>query len=522
MDGMNLIMAIAAIMFVAGLIRSFFAQERPDQNETKPKEAKYLSDREIMAQMGIVGKDANEMMKLLRQQKLDEMKLQILAQNPTILGATVPDLEQDESQMKGRGDREPIVIKDPTDFIDLSDVRPKVTWDDVKQYVPEDQKPEYNRLPQTGQVIVRILPGAPEGMFGRKINPWFTTAQMHYMPGQTVPCNKVVTKDNTFKGHCPICDAYSETWRKAYNLHSGSSAHQELTTAARTIKPVQRYYVNVAEWDEATQTYGDPKVLSMSKSLFEKVRQQKDSLKEDEDVLSLFEGRDFKIVKTMNGPYPSFERSCFMGYKKPLVKEASTEELHKKIAKLHDLCRLHNYLIEEELVDLVRKWKKEQYSQSSVAYQMKRPYTHQQVFDRYMHHVEAWVRSNGIYDPKTGKRVPCDNEFMQEIEVHVHNWNARHHTEDYGKTTVEWRRKVITLAAQMRAAGKKMDWDYLPSLKAAVMLKAAMDGAVTEAHRMAIRNGSPCYRNPPLHRTEVVANRTKQVDEDFIKELTEI
>lgn len=339
MDEMTLIMALATIAFVGGLIRSFFTKRSDQTIENKQATQPTYWGR------------AEDTLEALRKEKLENLKLRIMAENP--VGLMVPAKKIDPKER----------WKTPESDEDISfPVRPKESKyeysDDLRELrkVYEHRNPKYHFLPHQGEMVLRILPAAPDGMNGLNPNPWFTTQQLHYIPDglntQTVPCNRVLGKDGKFVGNCPICSEYERILRDK----SQRTTEQEKTCQIQMscLKPTQRYYVNAIEWDKEKQSYGPVKVLSLSKPLFEKIREERAALlKSSIDPLDLNKGYDFHIVKKLvAGRFVDW--SC--GYYIP--KQKPVDRILLRLATLFNLCRLHNYQTEDELQDVVYNWRK--------------------------------------------------------------------------------------------------------------------------------------------------------------------
>lgn len=226
---------------------------------------------------------------------------------------------------------------------------------------------KYVQMPEgNGYLIVRILPPAPAGAFGRQKNNFYSAFKIHRLNDRSVYCLKNHSlKDNKayWSGDCPICQYYSHLWRKS-DEQNDNSKKEELQNKARELRPYERYYLNVivrSNFNKDTQTIEKnvgPKILSVGSKLFYKIigdmvgdpSMEKKGLG---NVTHPMTGRDLKIIKKITKfkakdgrmvEYGDFSESHFVD-PSPL---GNPDEVEKWIASLHDLVALRpNHTFEE-------------------------------------------------------------------------------------------------------------------------------------------------------------------------------
>lgn len=221
------------------------------------------------------------------------------------------------------------------------------------------QMPEKN-----GVVVIRLLPPAPESMFGHK-NLFFQKTRLHYLDNRSWHCPKVLTKvgPNKFRwvGDCVICDHYNWLWEESKKPDCSSDKAQKLQSSAREIKPVERNYWNCIvrkEIDPKTNEVHEnvgPKIFSVGVKLHRFILRAIFGDKELEeeglgDVFDTISGRDLKIIKTMTkggdgSYYPNYDQSKFLDVT-PL---GTPDEIEKWTSEIHDLSKLRNVQPKEEL-----------------------------------------------------------------------------------------------------------------------------------------------------------------------------
>lgn len=204
------------------------------------------------------------------------------------------------------------------------------------------------RMPEgKGSVVLRILPPAPDGMFGRNKNPFYQWTRIHKVNGKSLhdPREKVNGK---WVGENPIGDYLKWLWKESEQSPPEERDRQQATY--RELKPIERYYYNVivrAETDENGNVKKDvgPKILSVGKTVHEAILRGICGDKEMNqprlgDVTDFKTGRDFKLVKTIRksgeNTYPNYESSHFLD-ESPA---ADPDQCKAWMENLHDLASL--------------------------------------------------------------------------------------------------------------------------------------------------------------------------------------
>ena len=213
-----------------------------------------------------------------------------------------------------------------------------------------------------GVLIVRFLPNAKKGTFGREKNPFYLTTRTHRLNGRSYHCPKDFDGKYWKIGRCPICDYYNSLWDKSKNKSQDES--NALQAEARQIKPVERYYYNVIVRQQVNQA-GEveknvgPKILSVGKTLHASVIRAilgDDTLQEAPlgDISHFVTGRDFKIIKVMRQSgkdnFPNYSDSKFID-PSPL---GDPQQIALWMAGVHDLPALRKLMDYEELHRQVR------------------------------------------------------------------------------------------------------------------------------------------------------------------------
>jgi hypothetical protein len=213
------------------------------------------------------------------------------------------------------------------------------------------------RMPDgKGSVVLRILPPAHDGMFGRDDNPFFQTTRIHKVNGKSLhdPREKVNGK---WVGENPIGDYLRWLWKESEQ--SSPDERDRMQALYRELKPIDRYYYNVivrAETDENGNVKKDvgPKILSVGKTVHEAILRGILGDKEMNqpklgDVTDFKTGRDFKLVKTIRksgeNTYPNYESSHFLD-ESPA---GDPEQCKQWMENLHDLKSLRVLKPAEEL-----------------------------------------------------------------------------------------------------------------------------------------------------------------------------
>jgi hypothetical protein len=207
-----------------------------------------------------------------------------------------------------------------------------------------------------GSVILRILPPAPDGSFGRDDNPFFQATRIHKVNGKSLhdPREKVNGK---WVGENPIGDYLKWLWKESEQASPDEA--KRMQTLYRELKPIERYYYNVivrSETDEDGTVKKDvgPKILSVGKTVHEAILRGILGDKEMNqprlgDVTDFKTGRDFKLVKTIkksgDATYPNYESSHFLD-ESPA---GDPDDCKKWMENLHDLKSLRVLKSPEEL-----------------------------------------------------------------------------------------------------------------------------------------------------------------------------
>lgn len=207
-----------------------------------------------------------------------------------------------------------------------------------------------------GVVVVRLLPPAPKGAFGREKNPFYQATRVHKLNGRNYQCLKQL-EDKRWMGDCPVCRYYNWLWQESEK--QAPDLADQTQNNARAIKPIERYYYNVIVRQQVNsngevETNIGPKILSVGKTLHKRIIMAIVGDKELNepplgDVTDLKGGRDFKIIKTMRQSgresYPNYSDSKFLD-----VSPLGDPDLVKEwLANLHDLGALReNGLLEYE------------------------------------------------------------------------------------------------------------------------------------------------------------------------------
>ena len=214
-----------------------------------------------------------------------------------------------------------------------------------------------------GILVVRFLPPARKGTFGKEKNPFYLQTRVHRVNGRSYHCPKEFDGKWWKLGRCPICDYYNDLWTRSKKKSPDEA--KALQDEARQIKPVERYYYNVlvrqqlnAKTNEIEKNVG-PKILSVGKTLHLYILRAilgDEALQEAPlgDITHFTTGRDFKIIKVMRqsgkDSFPNYSDSKF-NEPSPL---GTPEQIEKWMGGLHDLSLLRKILPYEDLHKQVR------------------------------------------------------------------------------------------------------------------------------------------------------------------------
>jgi len=245
------------------------------------------------------------------------------------------------------------------DTLDINDIRKEASKLTKEQGGAND---DYVRMPEKdGFVLLRLLPKL-------KNKPFFHAVRIHrlgeYPNAKTIFCLKKQVQ--TPKGEqwrtispetdCPICKRYNAMWEKSKKMPP--AAAKDLQDAARSIKPIERYYYNCivrSQMNPKTNQIENnvgPKILSVGKTIHNIIwvsmsGNETTGKKGLGDVSHYQNGRDFKIVKMVRGVngYPNYDQSFFED-PSPL---GTNEQIKGWLTKYHDLEAIPTYLNVEQI-----------------------------------------------------------------------------------------------------------------------------------------------------------------------------
>jgi hypothetical protein len=209
-----------------------------------------------------------------------------------------------------------------------------------------------------GTVLLRLMPPAKSGLFGKDKNPFYLHTRVHRLNDRNIHCRRENGADGKLVGDCPVCKYLRWLWDES--TKAGTEEQNRMRTLYRQIKAIDRYYYNVVVRnviDEATGKVGDvgPKILAVGKTLHQLiltgiVGDEEMDIEGYGDVTDLKNGRDFKIVKTIKkgseGTYPEYSQSKFVDKTSPIADSDATEQY---LAGLHDLSSLRIVKAYEEI-----------------------------------------------------------------------------------------------------------------------------------------------------------------------------
>ena len=233
------------------------------------------------------------------------------------------------------------------DFFDeLREEAERVTAD------PKDRKNDYLdkfvMTPEEGTIVVRLL--SPS--HGMRLP--FQSTRLHKLNGRSYHCRKILQAGKWVgqTGVCPVCDHYGYLWNEANKLAgtkiaaiARKSANPDVLAMieiADRIKPIERFYYNCVVRDDPSQT--GTKILSIGKILHKKIicafvgDPTIPALKKMGNICDTTgkEGRDFMIVKVLQGGFPSYNSSQFLDVS-PL---GEPDKVKEWLAACHNLGEL--------------------------------------------------------------------------------------------------------------------------------------------------------------------------------------
>lgn len=218
------------------------------------------------------------------------------------------------------------------------------------------------RLPEgAGHVVLRLLPAARPGTFGRSKNPFFQRTRTHRVNDRSLHCRKEFVPDpkgGKWVGDCEICNYTRWLWTESERKSKDEA--DKLQNQYRNLKATERYYYNAIVRQQYNKDTGEieknvgPKVFSVSKSVHEKIIEAmtgNEALEEVGfgDVTDFVNGRDYKYIKTIKQgnsiSYPDFSTSKFLDVS-PL---GNPEEIERWMNSLNDLVALRVVKTNEEM-----------------------------------------------------------------------------------------------------------------------------------------------------------------------------
>lgn len=198
-----------------------------------------------------------------------------------------------------------------------------------------------------GSVVMRLLPPAPKGAFGRDESPFYLVTALHRVNGKSLHDIRDYV-GGKWVGRNPICEYMRALWKESEQCAPEEAERKR--ALYRQIKPVERYYYNVIVREERSEdgtvkTNVGPKILSVGKTVHEIILRGILGDKEMNqprlgDVTDFKAGYDFKLVKTIrksgDQSFPNYEGSHFLEQSPA----GNPDECKKWIENLHDLKAL--------------------------------------------------------------------------------------------------------------------------------------------------------------------------------------
>ncbi|NDC38696.1 MAG: hypothetical protein EBZ48_11670 [Proteobacteria bacterium] len=213
------------------------------------------------------------------------------------------------------------------------------------------------RMPEgKGSVVMRLLPPAPKGAFGRDDNPFYLVTALHRVNGKSLHDIRDYV-GGKWVGKNPIVDYMRHLWRESEQAAPADA--EQKRALYRQIKPIERYYYNVIVREERSEDGTvkknvGPKILSVGKTVHEIILRGILGDKEMNqpqlgDVTDFKSGYDFKLVKTIRKSgeqsFPNYEGSHFLDQSPA----GDPDECKKWMDNLHDLKALRTLKTSEEL-----------------------------------------------------------------------------------------------------------------------------------------------------------------------------
>jgi hypothetical protein len=207
-----------------------------------------------------------------------------------------------------------------------------------------------------GSVVMRLLPPAPAGMFGRDKNPFYLVTALHRVNGKSLHDIREYV-NGKWVGRNPICEYMRALWKESEQ--SAPAEAEQKRNLYRQIKPVERYYYNVIVREERAEDGTirknvGPKILSVGKTVHEIILRgilgdKEMNQPELGDVTDFKNGYDFKLVKTIrksgDQSFPNYEGSHFLEQSP----SGDPDECKRWMENLHDLNALRILKTYDEL-----------------------------------------------------------------------------------------------------------------------------------------------------------------------------
>lgn len=207
-----------------------------------------------------------------------------------------------------------------------------------------------------GSVVMRLLPPAPAGAFGREKNPFYLVTALHRVNGKSLHDIREYV-GGKWVGKNPICEYMRTLWKESEQAAPAEA--EQKRSLYRQIKPVERYYYNVIVREERAEDGTikknvGPKILSVGKTVHEIILRgilgdKEMNQPELGDVTDFKNGYDFKLVKTIrksgDQSFPNYEGSHFLEQSPA----GDPDECKRWMQNLHDLTALRILKSYEEL-----------------------------------------------------------------------------------------------------------------------------------------------------------------------------
>jgi len=216
---------------------------------------------------------------------------------------------------------------------------------------------------QDGYVLVRFLPP-------QKGKSLFCSTRIHNLGTKRFHClrhrktlpNGIfwVNTTNDPGTDCPICQEYSRLWKVSNNQRGEEQLRTQ--SAAREIKPIERFYWNVIVRQQINEKTGSieknvgPKILSCGKTLQTIVLEsingsELTGRKKLGNITHPITGRDFRLVKKITkgnsgAGYPKYDQSSF----EDPIELGTEEQIRVWLENMHNLDDLRGLRPREELI----------------------------------------------------------------------------------------------------------------------------------------------------------------------------